>query len=332
LELNDLGYMNYADQIKNDNMIGYQITQPASIFRTYSIDLDQFNLWNFNRTFLGAGGNLNFYAEFKNNWTFMNNLIYQTAITDTRFLRGGPQMKLPFTISESGTLSTDQLQQSKTVVLNFTYGFQSRGNQSANSYSLGPGITVRPFQKLKIGMTANFTKNHDLLQYVSTPDYLSDKRYVFGTIDQNTVGLTFRVDLNITPEFSVQYYGSPFISRGSYSDLKYITNPVADQFIDRFRIYNNIILHDGIYSIDENGDRRQDYAVANPDFNFHQFRSNLVAKWEYRLGSFIYLVWSRDMTGNTGLSGASYSSSLKELMKVSPYDVFLVKLSYWFSL
>jgi hypothetical protein len=49
----------------------------------------------------------------------------------------------------------------------------------------------------------------------------------------------FRVDLNITPEFSFQSYGSPFVSRGSFSGLKYITDPGAKVINDRFRIYDN---------------------------------------------------------------------------------------------
>ena len=43
-----------------------------------------------------------------------------------------------------------------------------------------------------------------------------------------------------------------------------------------------------------------DYTVEDPDFNFQEFRSNLVAKWEYRLGSFIYLVWSSEKSALTG--------------------------------
>ncbi len=124
LELNDLGYMTFADEIKNDNTVSYQITKPASVFRTYSIDLNQFNTWNFNGTYLGSGGELSFYSEFKNNWIFSNDLVYQTGTTDTRFLRGGPQMKLPFTITESGNLSTDQ---SKRIVFNLRLRLSGQG-------------------------------------------------------------------------------------------------------------------------------------------------------------------------------------------------------------
>ena len=74
------------------------------------------------------------------------------------------------------------------------------------------------------------------------------------------------------------------------------------------------------------------YSIDNPDFNFHQFRSNFVAKWEYRLGSFIYLVWSTEKTGNNGSSEASFGDSYKMLRSVFPKNIFLIKLNYWFSL
>jgi hypothetical protein len=138
--------------------------------------------------------------------------------------------------------------------------------------------------------------------------------------------------LNLTPEFSVQYYGSPFISRGSYSEFKHVTNPEAKLYEDRFAVFNNAPLIGNTYQFDENNDMVSDYTIDNPDFNFHEFRSNFVAKWEYRLGSFVYFVWSSERTGRTGSSEASIGESYKELRSVFPKNVFLIKLNYWFSL
>jgi len=336
LELNDLGYMTFADLVKNDNLVSYQITQPQSIFRTYNIELDQFNTWNFNGDYLGSGGLLNLYAEFKNNWIFVHNSVFQTAGTDTRFLRGGPAMKLPGSITGMGTFSTDQMQQTKNFVFTLVYGFQQRGDQSAFSYTLGPGITVRPVRMLKLGVSANISRNYDILQYITSQNFLSSaylyRPYIFGTIDQKTTGITLRADLNITPEFSVQYYGSPFVSRGSYKNFKRITDPLADEFMNRYRDLGSMKTVYGQIGLNESGGTIPDYFIDNPDFNFHQFRSNLVAKWEYRPGSWLYLVWSGDMTGNTGASGDSWGKSMKQLFKIHPNNVFLVKLSYWLSL
>jgi hypothetical protein len=187
---------------------------------------------------------------------------------------------------------------------------------------------------LRIGVTGTFEGNHDELQYVATRDLLlTGKRYILATIDQKTLGLTFRVDLNLSPEFSVQYYGSPFISRGTYSELKRVTDPEAKNYEDRFALYQNPVLYDGVYDLsDYDGGWPAFYSVDNPDFNFHQFRSNLVAKWEYRLGSFIYFVWSSERTGSNSSSSASIGDSYRYLGDVFPNNIFLIKLNYWFSL
>jgi hypothetical protein len=331
LELNDLGYMQTADEIQQVNEISYFVNQPVSIFRTYNISLEQFNSLNFAGTFLGSGGHLSFTSEFKNQWSFGANLIYHSQAYDTKVLRGGYDMKMPSSIMSFGSLRTDL---SKKFIADVEYQYESRGNKSATTFAIQPGLSVRPFSMLKINVTATYEENHDELQYVATRDLsLYSKRYILGTISQKTLGLTFRVDLNLSPEFSVQYYGSPFISRGTYSEFKRVTNPEAKKYEDRFAIYENPILTGGIYQlVDYDNAWPEYYFVDNPDFNFHQFRSNLVAKWEYRLGSFIYLVWSSDRTGNNGFSDASIGDSYKYLRDVFPKNIFLIKLNYWFSL
>jgi len=70
LELNDLGYMNSSDEIIQRNLVSYLIIKPVSIFRQYSIGVEQFNKWNFNRDFLGSGANFSFTSELKNLWNF----------------------------------------------------------------------------------------------------------------------------------------------------------------------------------------------------------------------------------------------------------------------
>jgi hypothetical protein len=183
-----------------------------------------------------------------------------------------------------------------------------------------------------LGITADYSDNRDNLQYVAARDYFTEKKYILGRIEQKTLGITFRVDLNISPEFSIQYYGSPFVSRGSYSDFKIVTAPDAKSVYDRFNFMfsqkagNNYILHD-IADITS-----PVYSIVNPDFNFHEFRSNLVAKWEYRLGSFIYFVWSGELSGRTSSSQASFGDTYKELKSIFPNNIFLIKLNYWFTL
>jgi hypothetical protein len=330
LELNDLGYMNTADELNQQNEISYLINQPVSIFRTYNIDLEQFNTWNFNGSYLGSGAHLSFSAEFKNQWGFATNIIYHSKRLDTKILRGGYDMMMPRSITSFGSLNTNT---SKKLIARLSYSYESTGNNSATSYQIQPGISYRPVNNLKIELTADYIENHDKLQYVTTNYDIPGNRYILGTIDQKTFGVTFRIDLNLTPEFSIQYYGSPFVSRGSYSQLKFITDPENKVFGDRFAVYPDQVLTGGAYQVyDYLSGPRIDYTIDNPDFNFHEFRSNLVAKWEYRLGSFVYLVWSSERSGYTNASKASIGDSYKQLRSIFPNNIFLIKLNYWFSL
>ncbi len=329
LELNDLGYMRSADVINHESEISYLINKPVSIFHSYTINLEQFNTWNFDGTYLGSGGHLSFFSEFTNNWSFNTNLILHSKQVDTRILRGGPDMVVPNGLATFGQVRTDQ---SKKIIAEFGYEFESRNNNSAASYQLRPGFSVRPVQALKLGVTASYSENRDNLQYVAARKYLTENRYILGTIDQKTLGITFRVDLNISPEFSIQYYGSPFISRGIYSAFKVVTTPDAKSYNDRFSPLFSQLAGDNYILQDISDVTSPLYSIANPDFNFHEFRSNLVAKWEYRLGSFIYVVWSSERSGKSASSHASFGESYKELRSVFPNNIFLIKLNYWFTL
>ncbi|MGB8491818.1 MAG: DUF5916 domain-containing protein [Bacteroidales bacterium] len=332
LELNDLGYMQTADEINQSSEVSYFINQPVSIFRTYNISLEQFNNWNFNGTFLGSGGHFSFRAEFRNLWTAEGNVIYHTGAYDTKILRGGSDMLMPPGIMVFGSLQTDQ---SRKVTAHIELSRESRDNSSALLYGIQAGLSARLFSKLKIGVTGDYQNNHDQLQYITTCNtWISGTRYILGTIDQHTLGLTFRADLNLSPEFSVQYYASPFISQGSYSEIKRIINPRASSYSDRFALYENPVLNGDVFVLQDYDSDGQlaTCEISNPDFNFHQFRSNLVAKWEYRPGSFIYLVWSSDRTGSNKASAAPTGESYRYMWNAFPQNIFLIKLSYWFSL
>jgi hypothetical protein len=331
LELNDLGYMKRADEILQTNNISYLITKPVSIFKTLSVGFVQSNTWNFNGTYLGSSGEILFSSMFKNQWSLTAQSTYYTKAYDTRILRGGYDMMMPSKLQLLGTLSSDP---SKKVIASIESIYGSRASNSATDFMIMPGISVRPLSMLKISINATYEGSHDELQYVTTKDLLTaGKRYILGTIDQKTLGLTFRVDLNLSPEFSIQYYGSPFISKGVYSELKRVTNPGAKKYEDRFAVYQDPVYYNGEYELyDFDGGWPEVYTVTNPDFNFHQFRSNLVAKWEYRLGSFIYLVWSTEKTENNDSSTSTFGDSFKMLRSVFPKNIFLIKLNYWFSL
>ena len=48
LELNDLGYLNRADEVSQVNEVSFVVAHPVSLFRTYDLNFEEFNSLNFN--------------------------------------------------------------------------------------------------------------------------------------------------------------------------------------------------------------------------------------------------------------------------------------------
>jgi hypothetical protein len=75
-----------------------------------------------------------------------------------------------------------------------------------------------------------------------------------------------------------------------------------------------------------------DYRFGSPDFNFREFNSNLVVRWEFQPGSLLYLVWSQARDDVVSDGRFSLGDDLDDLFAVHPRNIFLIKVSKWFSL
>jgi hypothetical protein len=328
LDLNDIGYMQSADNIEQENSLSYFVNQPESIFRTYSIGLNQFNDWDFGMNHLFSGGRLNIYLEFLNKWAISTSISYRSQTLDTRILRGGYAMLVPASWSNNFYIRTDP---SEKIFFDISTNLSLSNNQSSRYFGIQPGISVMPINTLRISMSVNYSSNIDNLQYIDTKSINNEKRYLLGKINQHTLGATFRIDYNINPELSIQYYGSPFASVGKYSEFKTVTNPRSAEYSNRYTMVYPM-LNENNYEVSEKNNSLIDYTFWNPDFNFFQFRSNLVIRWEYRPGSQIYLVWSQDRTNYVMPGSNSVSEALSNLKNVYPNNIFLIKFNYWFSI
>ena len=330
LDLNDVGYLQTADLVRQKNMLSYFINKPVSIFRTYTIGAEQGNSWDFGGQYLFSDITLNATADFKNKWGFINNLKYKSETLDNQMLRGGNAMLVPSNWTENFTLHNDL---SGKVNLNLATIASWSADHAYHDNEYTAGVSVRPVNNFLLSLIANYSLKTDKLQYVDTQLSSGTPKYILGQINQETLGLTFRIDYNITPEISFQYYGSPFATRGQYSQFKEITDARNANFNNRFRLIQNMTLVNGdTYQVDENNDHVADYSFRKPDFNFNQFRSNLVFRWEYKPGSQVFVVWSNERTDWLNPGSESLANAASRLSNAAPNNIFLIKFNYWFSL
>lgn len=333
LEFNDIGYMRYSDVIHHGTWVAYYLRNPFAIFNNFFLNTNYWEYWNFGGKLLSTNANMNFHTNFKNKWFMNGNFNRQSQTRETSLLRGGPAFILPGNQNFNLNVGTDQSK--KLSVFIGTY----RGNADVNSMhglDYFGEINYKPNNSISISIDPDFGIQKSELQYVNTMGTTGNPLYLFAHLDQKTLSMTFRINYTVSPELSIEYYGQPFVSAGKYSAFKKIIQPDASKFKERYYEYSPAELtyiegtngDPGTYNVNDGGT----FSFTNPDFNFRQFRSNLVVRWEYRPGSTLYLVWSQGRTSSASNGVFAYGPDIKDLFSITPHNVFLIKLSYWFNL
>ncbi len=329
LELNDMGYMREADRILNVVWTGYSFTEPFSVFRSLYIGNDVYSVFDF-------GGNLNglgyeYYASgnFKNFWRAGIGGGFNFKQVSNGMLRGGPSMLTPNSWRLWYRLSTDD----RKKVSVFFFGNLNRGAENSRTSNMyRTSITIRPLNTLSISLSPTYSTTKTELQYFTRMTLNDEERYLFGSLDQKILSMSLRINYNITPDLTIQYWGQPFTGDIKYSDYKIITDPRAEEYSDRFHIYTSseISITDDVYTV-----TTPDYSFdfENPDFKLNEWLSNLVVRWEFKPGSTAFLVWSqtRDYMGGTGEYDLGENLNYLFTDKQAN-NIFLIKFSYRFGL
>jgi hypothetical protein len=330
LDLNDVGYLRQADLLANQAFLGWSEPRPKGLFRNYSVQLMREDQWDFGGLATRSSTQLDASSQFANKWEAAAMLAYRDVV-DTRMLRGGPALRWHDYLETSLSAQTDS---SRRVWAKLTGGYSRAYDDDSRASNLSAYLNLRLSNRLSLSGSTSYEHLLDNLQYVATTGTDGDPRWVLGRIDQDTWSLTFRVNLSITPDLTVQYYGSPFIGTGRYAAFRQATDSLAKANSERFHLYGPDEIayraDANAYQVTEAGGGPS-YSFANPDFSFRQFRSNLVARWEYKPGSSLYVVWSQGRTDQLQSWEGSFSGNWNALWGTRADNVFLVKLSYWFS-
>ncbi|CAL2089843.1 DUF5916 domain-containing protein [Tenacibaculum sp. 190524A05c] len=330
LELNDVGFLRQADEIRQFASLRYLWQVPTETYRDASVRLRQLSSFdfegNYNRMEYSLQGNINWI----NNWWTELELTHKPRIFLNTFLRGGPRWRYS---EENFMVLFFGSDQSKKF--NFRVGYiksaTEQNNFSFTRYVLG--LNYQPFDSLNASLTTEFTENPNKTQYVNEADFGAVKRYILGNIDQKTWSTTLRLNYSINPNLSIQYYGQPFISRGRYNNFNYVNNSIAKDLNERVTWYGDNQIQQapsGDYLVDEDANGVTDYEFSNPNFSFVQFRSNLVARWEYIPGSELFLVWAQGTTGNVDSDRSLLGGLNTQILDNTLENTFLIKATYRF--
>lgn len=334
LELNDVGFLRKTDELVQFSEILYLWQIPTEIYRNIEVSFEQSTRYDFggnlNRSKFEIQGNV----SWQNNWNTSLGFGVNNQKYDNYFLRGGPRWHFPDDRYLYTSISTDR---SKKISFSLRYVQVHTDEEVFKRNKYTAGMNYQPFDSFSMSIETEFEKRVNKNQYVTTLDFANNKRYILGEIDNQNWSTTLRLNYSLNPNFSVQFYGQPFIARGKYSNFNFVNNPTASHFRDRVNFYSENQISPGfdsdqnsIYTVDENENNTADYSFENPDFSFAQLQTNLVVRWEYIPGSELFFVWTRGSEGSQNINESLGQGIQTQVFEAPANDTFLIKATYRF--
>ena len=312
-EINDVGFLRQADQQAWTSWANLVFNQPNRIFQQLRWNFNNWEYWSAAGLPTERAFNTNVHVQFTNRWWLhLGGTIGQVGTTYCdRCARGGPAVRQDPYLSPWIIIEGDD-RRPLVPILSASYTRADQGR--SETVDLSPELQLKVASRFTTSLSAGYNHNLNDLQYFGTfTDAAGARHYTFAHLDQKTFSLTWRLGYTFTPTTSLQVYASPFVSKGTYSDVREVAAARARSYSARYRPYG-------------------DPAVAQSPggFNFQQFRSNVVFRWEYRAGSTLFLVWSQGREGSSPVEGTeSFGGDLGDLLGRRANDTFLVKVSYW---
>ena len=313
MEANDIGFVILVNDMSLRNTITKQTLRPTQQFRRLSGTLSNETHWTTGGTQSGASVTASMTGELRNFWT--TNLRLTTYdIGGTRCVacaRGGPALRQSAERMLIASVGGDT-RRIFTPSLSFVGSSGDEGRSSSKNIGFGNDLRLASQYSMSLGL--NWERRTDDQQWIRNYGaFLSDTtRFTFARLEQSTVAVTARANWTATPQLSLQIYAQPFITSGDFGDWRQLASPAARAYADRYAPFGN--------------------GSTPAGFNFRQFNSNAVVRWEYRPGSTLFFVWQQGRASNDTTGEFRVVRDYRDLFRAHPDNTLLVKASYWFNL
>jgi hypothetical protein len=329
-EVNDLAFQQRADYQTFIANIERQWTVPHTWYRDFMTLVGTQRSYDFD-------GNLTLVqyqwwanVDWPNFWNMQAFALHRATTLDQTLARGGPMFKSRGLNDGYFSITTDPR---RAVVLGTNveanYGLDEGGGEITPKLTL----LLKPTTTVTVSLAPTLDLNRSPQQYDSTVAALPGDtnhvfyghHYIFANVDQTTLSTEIRVNWTLTPKLTFSLYAQPLLASGHYYNFKEFNHTrqlakTADQ--DSLGTNGDWFILSGPYA----------YNIGNLDYNTRSLRANAVLRWEYLPGSTLYLVWqqlrSNDNLFNTSANFA-FNRDGGALLRTTPDDTFIIKVSYW---
>ena len=308
-EANDLGFLTQTDRVGADINVSWVENRPGPVLRNYRFNWRSSGDWNYGGDVIGARTTFAFNYQLANYWGGHINWTHAFAAWDDRLTRGGPvarnlaDERIEFQLNSDGRKKV-----SGRISANWGWG-----ESGAWSRQLSGNVSLRPAENWTLSFGPRLNRQRSAAQYLGSADDSGaiatfGRRYVFAPIRQTTLAMETRVNVNFTPELSLEMYAQPFVSSGEYGEAVQLRQPRSFAFDP--------------YSGE----------IGADDFNTRSLRGNAVMRWEWRPGSTLFLVWQQRRSDSLARGDFDFRRDTRAIFDTRPANVFLVKMNYWLNL
>jgi uncharacterized protein DUF5916/cellulose/xylan binding protein with CBM9 domain len=314
LEFNDLGYLERKDDYQGYFNVAYRTLQPWWHTRETTTGfelnvretLDGIPLWD--------GVAVNSYWTLRNFWTVYAELNLRGRYYDDREMGDGSALEYPASGGGVLTVATDPR---RRVTASWSTTLERRQSGFGAYFQSNAQLTLRLRPQLELALLPTVVVDGGLRRYVgsdiSTVEVGAPTLYRFGRQTGTSLGVTARAAYTFTPELSLQLYTQLFLAAVHYGP---------------FFVYPKTSFRERVPF----GQLAPAAAPAsNPDTEQATLNVNLVLRWEYRLGSTLFFVYTRAQTpAFTVMPGNAAGFELTPILRGrASDDTVLVKLAYW---
>lgn len=337
-EANDMAFLTRADYVWHNANLLRIWNRPTSWFRQLHLLAGGQQQWNFDGDLTDRQFNTFFFLQLLNYWNVNGFVIRRTEVADDRLTRGGPVVRRAGGTYYNLNINSD----GRKAVSAFLNGNINRSDEGYNSYGASAMIQVRPASNISLSVAPGYNLSRGSTQYVAARPApgLTDfggTRYVFADLEQRTLNFDTRLNVTMSPGLTLELYAQPFISSVKHSRFKEFTDTrtVAKRVFAETGGEVTPVLgqNDAVtgYTIDPDGAGGEGtFSIPNPDFNLRSLRGNMVLRWEYRPGSTLFLVWTRQGSDFSPFTNDfRLGRDVDGMFGAKADNVFLVKMTYW---
>ena len=332
---NDIGYQ-YAgsDKINYHIVPGYSWTKPGKVFQQVVVLGGVFGNYDFEGNKIWEGSLLYIQGMFRNFWSFTTMLAHNPKTVSNTLTRGGPLALLPWGWQVDLELETDSR---RPVVIEGQSTVYTRPD-FGQEWSVSAFLRWKPGSNLSLSAGPILARETNPIQWVkNVQDPLMTStfgsRYVFGHLDQRIVAAELRLNWTFTPRLTLQAYIQPFLAVGTYSRFKELAQPKTLDYSVYGEGDTTIGSADGRYTVDPDGlGPAAAFSFRDPDFNVKSLRGTIVLRWEYLPGSLLYFVWTQNRADYANPGDFRFRRDLGDLLMAPGDNIFLIKVSYRWSL